>query len=231
MSCRNGSALVEYFIPEFKGMPVRQKSVHAYVGSGDLCAEVHLSKIQFVAEDQHLFDDVLASIHLLPDATAAEIARNTQVQQGENNAEVNQFFGAASRLYLDHNYAAAAQVYEKALALEKQKAGLSQTYFRVLIDSLGMSYGMTEHLPEAKKTFEYGIMRDPEYPLFYYNLACTYGEMGKMDESLEQLRFTYKYKANTIPGESLPDPLTDDSFRKFVKHKSFVSAVRQMQQQ
>jgi hypothetical protein len=66
---------------------------------------------------QQLFDEVLASIHLLPDATAAEIPRSTQVQQGENNAEVNQLFGAASRLYLDHNYAAAAQVYEKALAL------------------------------------------------------------------------------------------------------------------
>jgi tetratricopeptide (TPR) repeat protein len=228
---RNGSALVEYIIPEFKGMPVRQKSVHAYVGSGDLCAEVHLSKVQFVAEDQQLFDEVLASIHLLPDATAAEIPRNTQAQQGENHAEVNQLFGAASRLYLDHNYAAAAQVYEKTLTLEKQNAGLSQTYFRVLIDNLGMSYGMTGHLPEAKKTFEYGITRDPEYPLFYYNLACTYGEMGRMNESLEQLRLTYKYKANTIPGESLPDPLTDDSFHKFVKDKAFVSAVRQMQQQ
>lgn len=227
----NGTALVEYIIPEFQGKPVQQKSIHAYIGSGDLCAEVHLSKIQFVAEDQRLFDKVLATVHLFPDAMAAEAPRNTQVKPGENNGEVNQIFGAASRLYLEHNYAAAAQVYERALDLEKQKAGLSQTYFRVLIDNLGMSYGMTGHLPEAKKTFEYGITRDPEYPLFYYNLACTYGEMGKMDESLEQLRLTYKYKGNSIPGESLPDPLADDSFRKFVKDKAFVSAVRQMQQQ
>jgi predicted Zn-dependent protease len=94
-----------------------------------------------------------------------------------------------------------------------------------------MSYGLTRKLSDARETFEYGITQDPEYPLFYYLLACTYGEMGKMNESLEQLRLAYKYKANTIPGESLPDPLEDDSFRKFVKDKNFVEAVHEIQRQ
>jgi hypothetical protein len=70
------------------------------------------------------------------------------------------------------------------------------------------------------------------YPLFYYNLACTYGEMGKMDEALGQLRLAYKYRANMIPGEgTVPDPLKDDSFRSFVKNDTFVQAVRAMQLQ
>jgi len=51
------------------------------------------------------------------------------------------------------------------------------------------------------------------------------------DESLEELRLAYRYKANVIPGESLPDPLKDDSFRKFVKDKKFVAAVRELQRQ
>jgi hypothetical protein len=55
--------------------------------------------------------------------------------------------------------------------------------------------------------------------------------MGKMDESLVQLRLAYRYKANVIPGESLPDPLKDDSFRKFVKDKNFIDAVHEMQRQ
>jgi tetratricopeptide (TPR) repeat protein len=106
---------------------------------------------------------------------------------------------------------------------------LSPTIFRVLVDSLGMSYGLSGKLAKAKETFEYGIVQDPQYPLFYYNLACTYGEMGKKDESLEQLRLAYKYKANIIAGESFPDPLKDDSFRRFLSDPGFVQAVREMQ--
>jgi hypothetical protein len=46
------------------------------------------------------------------------------------------------------------------------------------------------------------------------------------------LRLAYKYKANLVPGESfLPDPLKDDSFRKFSRDKKFMNAVQQMQQQ
>ena len=92
-----------------------------------------------------------------------------------------------------------------------------------------MSYGISGKLPEAKATFEYGLTQDPEYPLFYYNLACTYGEMGRMNESLEQLRLAYKYKANVVPGETFPDPLKDDSFRKFAHKEEFIKPIREMQ--
>lgn len=143
----------------------------------------------------------------------------------------NQYLAEGSQFYLRQNYAAAAERYQKALDLEKQERTLSKSLFRVLVDNLGMSYGLTRKLSDARETFEYGITQDPEYPVFYYLLACTYGEMGKMNESLEQLRLAYKYKANTIPGESLPDPLEDDSFRKFVKDKNFVEAVHEIQRQ
>jgi predicted Zn-dependent protease len=150
---------------------------------------------------------------------------------GQNQNPKDRYLAEGSQLYLARNYPAAAERYQKALDLEKQDRTLNKSLFRVLVDNLGMSYGMTGKLSNAQGTFEYGITQDPEYPLFYYLLACTYGEMGKMDESLEQLRFAYKYKANVIPGESLPDPLGDDSFRKFVKDKKFVAAVRELQQQ
>ncbi len=221
-SARDGVAIVEYIIPEFRGKPVRQKSVHAYLGSRDLCAEVHLSKERSTPEDQKLFDEVLATVRLLPDESAAK-------DQSHNPKD--QYLAEGSQLYLQRNYPAAAERYQKALDLEKQDRTLSKSFFRVLVDNLGMSYGLTGKLTNARETFEYGISQDSEYPLFYYLLACTYGEMGKMDESLEQLRLVYKYKANVIPGESLPDPLKDDSFRKFVRDKKFVDAVHELQLQ
>ena len=221
-SVRDGIAIVEFIIPEFRGNPIRQKSVHAYLGSRDLCAEVHLSKDQSTPEDQRLFDEVLGAVRLLPDESLAE-------DQTHNPKE--RYLAEGSQFYLQRNYAAAAERYQKALDLEKQGRTLNKNLFRVLVDNLGMSYGSTGKLSDARETFEYGITQDPQYPLFYYLLACTYGEMGKMEESLEQLRLAYKYKANVISGESLPDPLKDDSFRKFVRDKKFVDAVHELQRQ
>ena len=219
---RESIAVVEFIIPEFRGAAVRQKVIHAYLGSGKLCAEVHLSKVQFVPEDQKLFNDVLATVRLLPDESA---------QEGQVHDPINQYLAEGSQFYLLHKYSAAAERYQKALDLEKQKRTLDQNHFRVLVDNLGISYGLIGKLPKAEETFEYGITQDDAYPLFYYLLACTYGEMGKMDESLERLRQAYKYKANVIPGESLPDPLQDSSFREFVKDKKFLEAVDQMKKE
>lgn len=217
---KGGIVRVEYIIPEFKGTKVQQKNIHAYLGSGNLCAEIHLSKASFQPEDEKLFDQVLENTKLLADEDAPA---------QEEPSEAQTYFGQGSKFFLQQNYPEAAAAYEKALTLEKQKRTLSQNYFRVLVDNLGMSYGISGKLPQAKATFEYGISQDPEYPMFYYNMACAYGEMGKMNDSIAQLRLFYKYKANMIPGESLPDPMRDDSFRYFVDNKSFVDAVREMQ--
>jgi tetratricopeptide (TPR) repeat protein len=219
---KNGIARVEFIIPEYNGAKVRQKNVHAYVGGGDLCAEVHLSKVQFKPEDQGLFEDVLATVRLLPEEPplAAQKA-------GPNSMAL---VGEGSQSYLRKDYKEAAVLYQRALDLEKQHRTLNPTIFRVLVDNLGMSYGIRGELAKSKEIFEYGIAQDPEYPLFYYNLACTYAEMGRLDDSLNQLRLAYKYKGNMIPGEVFPDPFKDDSFRKFVKDPKFLQAVHEMQQ-
>ncbi len=218
---RDGAAVVEYMIPEFRGNTIHQKSLHAYLGANDLCAEVHLSKDQFVREDQRAFDDILSTVRLLPDESIH--------LEGHADEEKKRYLAEGSRFYLEDNYKSAAEHYQKALDLEKRDRTLSRNVFRVLVDNLGMSYGLTKKYSMAKETLLYGISQDPEYPLFYYLMACTYGEQGLMDGSIEQLDLAFKYKANVIPGESLPDPLKDDSFRKFSHDKRFIDAVRAMQ--
>jgi len=130
---------------------------------------------------------------------------------------------------LQQDYPAAAKSYQKVLDLEKNKRTLSKQYFLVLVDNLGMSYGISGKLDKAKNIFEYGLTQYSDYPLFYYNLACTYGEQKKMGEAIAQLRTAFKYKANVLDGETMPDPLKDDSFRYFVDKKEFVDAVHDMQ--
>jgi hypothetical protein len=221
-------ARVEFIVPEFKGIKVRQKNLHAYLGGGDLCAEIHLSKIEFKPEDQKLFEDFLASVKLLPDASPSAGQSRGPAQREDDDSSY--YFGQGSTFYLHHNYSEAAASYQKALDLEKRTRTLSKDYFRVLVDNLGMSYGISGKLPQAKATFEFGLTQDPEYPMFFYNLACTYGEMDLMNDALIQLRLAYKFKANMIAGETLPDPLKDDSFRHFVGKETFVKAVHEMQE-
>ena len=224
---KDGIARVEFIVPEFRGVKVQQKDMHAYLGSGNLCAEIHLSKAGFNAEDSNLFEDVLASVKLLPDAALPESRAQNPGQSQDHDSSY--YFALGSKFYLQRDYSKAEDAYLKALDLNRQKRTLSKDYFRVLVDNLGMSYGISGKLQQAQATFVFGLTQDPEYPMFYYNLACTYGEMDKMNDALTQLRLFYKYRANMIAGETLPDPLKDDSFRKFVPKEEFVKAVREMQ--
>ena len=75
----------------------------------------------------------------------------------------------------------------------------------MLVDNLGMSYGITGDLQKAKETFDYGVSKDPTYPLFYYNLACTYAEMNDTAKAGAYLEKAFDYKANVLPGETMPD--------------------------
>ena len=209
-------ARVDYDVPEFQGHRVDQHSVHVYLGGGQVCAEVHLSRVQYKPTDDALFDAILRTVQFDPAAPALPSSLDA--------------FQKGSRFYLSQNWSMAATFYQRALDLEKQNRILPDAYFKVLIDNLGIAYGLSDNLPKAKATFDYGLSQDATYPLFHYNMACYYGEQRNMNAALGELRLAYKYKANMIPGEGdLPDPLQDDSFRSFASDPTFSSAVRTMQ--
>src|SRR5437879_4269764 len=86
----------------------------------------------------------------------------------------------------------------------------------LLIDQLGMSYGMSNDLAKSKFVLEYGISIDPDYPMFYYNIACGYGEQNDKANALQFLKKAFDRKTNLNSSEKMPDPLTDGSFKKFV---------------
>jgi tetratricopeptide (TPR) repeat protein len=134
----------------------------------------------------------------------------------------------ASAFYLRRDYKNAIGPYQRALDLEKDNRTLSGTLWRVLIDNLGMSYGITGDLKRAKQTFEYGISKDPKYPLFYYNLACTYGEMNDRDKAIENLKLAFERKQNIIKGEKMPDPSRDSSFERFRNDPKFQAALKDL---
>ncbi|HYW74405.1 MAG TPA: hypothetical protein VE961_25505 [Pyrinomonadaceae bacterium] len=133
-----------------------------------------------------------------------------------------------SRLFLAGDYRNATSPYQKALDREKANRTLSESLWRVLVDNLGMAYGISGDLKKAKDTFEYGLTQDPKYPMFHYNMACTYAEMKDVDNAIKYLQQAFQYKQNMIKGEKFPDPWTDDSFQRFMNNDKFVNALKAM---
>ena len=193
--------VMHYRVPELRGQSINQESMFACQFYDNSFIDLHVSKVNYVAADEQLFSDVLRSMHL----DTVQRSSKELVEQG-------------SRFYLQHDYKGAIGPYSHALELEKANPELEKSLWYVLVDNLGMSYGITGDLQKAKETFEYGVSKDPTYPLFHYNLACTYAKMGDAAEAGNFLKKAFEYKANFLPGESMPDPRKDDSFKKLMKN-------------
>ena len=134
----------------------------------------------------------------------------------------------ASAYFLQHDFKKAIPPYQRALDLEKQNRTLEEDLWRVLVDNLGMAYGISGELKKARETFEYGLSKDPKYPMFHYNMACTYAEMNDPDKAMVYLKQAFEYKENMIKGERMPDPWTDDSFQRFMNNDKFVNALKEL---
>src|ERR1700737_1539511 len=134
---------------------------------------------------------------------------NSDLKKGD--PETRRLMEQGSRFFLDRYFKGAIPPYQKALDREKENQTLSETLWRVLVDNLGMAYGISGDLKKAKETFEYGLSKDPKYPMFHYNMACPFTEMNDVDKSISYLQRAFQYKQNMIKGERFPDPWTDDS--------------------
>ena len=146
----------------------------------------------------------------------------------KGDPETLKLWEQGSRFFLERDYNRAAPPYQKALDREKANRTLSETFWRILVDNLGMSYGIPGDTKHAKEIFEYGLSKDPKYPMFHYLMACTYAEMDDVDKTIQYLKQAFEYKDNMIKGEAFPNPWTDDSFQRFMKDAKFVNAVKEM---
>ena len=159
---------------------------------------------------------------------AALVLLLTGVAQGRQSSSVMDYVKQGSESFIKGDFRKAIEPYNKALDLEKKQASLDKTMWHVLIDNLGMAYGITGDLKKTKETFEYGLSKDDKYPMFYYNLACTYAEMNDLDNTIIQLKHAFEYRENSLVGESVPDPSKDDSFQRFMKNNRFLTALNDL---
>lgn len=213
---------VEYLLPRVGGVSLRQKNLFACTAKDDVFIDIHLSKVQFHDSDESLFTDLLGRIRIDEKANVVETpAHRTAAPPPAAGQTSMQLFSEGSRFYIRQEFQGAIGPYQAALDLEKKQRKLSPNIWRVLVDNLGMAYGISGDLDRAEETFNYGVSQDPGYPMFYYNLGCTYAERNDMDRAMEFLKKAFSLKANSIPGEEMPDPRRDDSFQRFLSNPQF----------
>lgn len=141
------------------------------------------------------------------------------VRLDPSDIRAQMFLGHA--LYRQRKFADATVPYEAARRLERDGKSIPLEHHRVLVDQLVMAYGISGQLDKAHSVLKEAIPVDPEYPLNYYNAACTFAEQGKKADMLSNLALAFRFKDHMIGGRPLPNPLTDSSFRAFVDDKDF----------
>jgi tetratricopeptide (TPR) repeat protein len=203
---KNDKAFTEYLIKEIQNFKdLNQKNIFIYLTKEDTWIDFHLSKVKFNDSDSMLFNQLINSIKII----------DNYIPTSMENFNFGNYF------YNNKDYLNATKYYKKALDQEKAKLTLAEEYFLILIDNLGMAYGISGDLKNSKNIFEFGISKKQDYPMFYYNLACTYAEMNDLDNAIKNLTQAFKYKNNMIKGEVIPDPAKDSSFKKFLSTKQF----------
>ena len=225
---------LEYTLRKLQGVRLDQKSIYACLAQDNIYADIQLSKMHYTIADAPLFQSILESIRLQPEPSTTiqtKLAAPPKIIQTQPRAPPNsrELLDIGNALYRHKSYAQAISPYQKAFELEKTEPQLDRTLWRVLIDNLGMAYGKTGRLKEAKSTFQQGIQADPTYPMFHYNLACTFAEMNDLDHTMQSLTIAFRHRKNQNPGDKgMPDPRQNLSFQRFMKNETFRNLVNDL---
>lgn len=179
-------------------------SVRAFTAASDICGDFQFYTQSPISTGDPRVKNVLDTFKLDPSYVP----------------QFRDVFLYAQVLYKAEQYRAAAPIFEQALTLLGDTKE-DQTWRRVTTDQAGMSYGISGDINKARDLFNAAIAKDPDYPMYYYNLACADAEEHKLADARLHLQEAFARKANVIAGESMPDPTIDDSFTPYQNNKNF----------
>jgi tetratricopeptide (TPR) repeat protein len=207
-------SLIDYSVQTANG--ATEYSARGFIATGDLCGDLEFYSPQTIHSADDALHRIFTGMQLDPDYSP-------QYKDALLYAQI---------LFDSKSYGAAGPIYELALQKLPSAPGVDvKTMTRVLTDQAGMSYGISGDLKRARALFENGIATDPEYPMYYYNLACADAEEHKLSAARQHLQQAFDRKANMITGEKMPDPTQDDSFTPYRKDKQFWPFVESLRPQ
>jgi tetratricopeptide (TPR) repeat protein len=200
------SIATESFLIATTGInPGSQRNVYAFAAGPHICAELHLSQSGATPASDPLFQNEIDRMRF-----DAEYSPTSQ----DFNTIASSFYDTM------RDFRAAAVFYRRALETLPMSPGtLNQR--RALTDQLAMSYAIYGDVKNSYNVNEDAILQDPDYPYYYYNLACVDAELHNPLDARRHLELAFARRGNALPGESLPDPLTDTSIQKLQSNKAF----------
>lgn len=176
--------------------------------------------------DQKSVNEKIRKAHQQRDPQKAEKLLREAVAEDPNS--ISAHHELADLLLTERHNSSAAEEYARTAELDNTQHKLSEDDRRHVLDNEGVAYALARNYDRAKAVFESAISQDPDYALYYYNLACTYAEMEQLDPALKYLREAWNRRKNLAEGDRFPDPRQDSSFAKYKNNSRFQDAVRDM---
>jgi hypothetical protein len=179
-------------------------AVAAFLGAGRTCASIEFTGEEPVHMNNPALTPIFSSMRFVPGYAP----------------QFKDVFLYGMISYEKQDFKNAAPYLEQAIGLA---AGTTEPFkwLRVATDNAGMAYGISGNTKAARNIFQAAIAKDPDYPMYYYNLACADASEKNLEAAKKHLQQAFERKANVIAGESLPDPKTDDSFTPYKADAEF----------
>jgi tetratricopeptide (TPR) repeat protein len=191
-------------------------TVRGFLGSGDLCGDLEFDSARPISADDGDLKGIFSTYKLDPDY--APQFRDVVLY--------------AQLLYQAQSYRTAAAVLQKALTMLPENGApfpSAKIAKRVVTEQAAMAYGLSGDVTSARAILALGISEDPDYPMYYYNLACADAAEKKLADARRHLQQAFERKANLNPGETMPDPSKDESFLPYQANKEFWLFVLDLQ--
>lgn len=111
--------VLEYFLPQVQGMPVKQQSFVACTANDDVFIDIHLSKVQFEASERPVFVEILNAVHFSDHAVPSPEA-SASLSSKQDGMD---FLREGSRRFLQQDYRGANRSLPGCVGSRKKRAG------------------------------------------------------------------------------------------------------------
>ncbi len=132
----------------------------------------------------------------------------------------------ADSFFFRAHFSDAVPEYEKARELSGSSQ-LTPQDLRHLTDQLGVAYIVAGNFDKAIEVYQSAIAKDPDYPPYYYDLACTFAGKGDLDKALAELREAYARRDKWPQGQTFPSPRKDPSFKRYIGDEKFEKVAKE----
>lgn len=141
------------------------------------------------------------------------------VEAFEPTVEDNLFMGNLYCISQMHEfcYQCLGSAYEK----EKKMPSLKKELRIALVENYSNILRLKGDFQKAVEVLDYGLSKDPNYPMYYWVRARILADYGDEDGTVNMLKKAVENREHTLSGEKLPDPRNDDAFKLLGLKESF----------